>query len=107
MLFDEENGYTPEYIYGNYFERMVGKKPSGGVKEGKSGGEKEEKVVNLGGLKELIDQGDSSTSRILHRNITASSPRFIYNALFVTLEFDDNCLYIALVLVLCFYHKLL
>ncbi|KAI3871140.1 hypothetical protein MKW98_015040 [Papaver atlanticum] len=21
MLFDEENGYTPEYIYGNYFER--------------------------------------------------------------------------------------
>lgn len=108
MLFDEENGYTPEYIYGNYFERMVGKKPSGGAKEGgKSGGEKEEKVVNLGGLKELIDQGDSSTSRILHRNITASSPRFIYNALFVTLEFDDNCLYIALVLVLCFYHKLL
>ncbi|KAL4185659.1 hypothetical protein AMTRI_Chr10g231830 [Amborella trichopoda] len=21
MLFDEENGYSPEYIYGNYFER--------------------------------------------------------------------------------------
>ncbi|KAB2013682.1 hypothetical protein ES319_D09G172500v1 [Gossypium barbadense] len=25
MLFDEENGYTPEYIYGNYFERLQGK----------------------------------------------------------------------------------
>uniref|UniRef100_A0A803MWY9 Uncharacterized protein n=1 Tax=Chenopodium quinoa TaxID=63459 RepID=A0A803MWY9_CHEQI len=24
MLFDEENGYTPEYIYGNYFERLMG-----------------------------------------------------------------------------------
>ncbi|KAA8518867.1 hypothetical protein F0562_016359 [Nyssa sinensis] len=23
MLFDEENGYTPEYIYGNYFERVA------------------------------------------------------------------------------------
>ncbi|CAA6654911.1 unnamed protein product [Spirodela intermedia] len=22
MLFDEENGYVPEYIYGNYFERI-------------------------------------------------------------------------------------
>ncbi|KAH7567840.1 hypothetical protein JRO89_XS07G0162800 [Xanthoceras sorbifolium] len=25
MLFDEENGYTPEYIYWNYFERLEGK----------------------------------------------------------------------------------
>ncbi|XP_076937570.1 uncharacterized protein LOC143605290 [Bidens hawaiensis] len=36
MVFDEETGYDPEYVYGNYFERV-----------------KVEKVVNCG-LKELI-----------------------------------------------------
>ncbi|KAG6769448.1 hypothetical protein POTOM_025084 [Populus tomentosa] len=54
MLFDEEDGYTPEYIYGNYFERLLG---------------------NLG-LRELIDGGDSGAARILHRIISAGSPRF-------------------------------
>ncbi|GMH28658.1 hypothetical protein Nepgr_030501 [Nepenthes gracilis] len=81
MLFDEENGYTPEYIYGNYFER-VSVSGSGTVEANKAGGqdekadeESEEKVGNLG-LRELIEKGDSGGSRILHRNINASSPRF-------------------------------
>lgn len=75
MLFDEENGYTPEYIYGNYFERLLVK--SRGVEEEKEKEkEKEEKVGNLG-LRELIDGGDSGGARILHRNVNAGSPRFI------------------------------
>lgn len=79
MLFDEENGYTPEYIYGNYFERLLVK--SRGVEEEKEEEqeqeqeEKEEKVSNLG-LRELIDAGDSNGARILHRNVNAGSPRF-------------------------------
>ncbi|KDP30636.1 hypothetical protein JCGZ_16201 [Jatropha curcas] len=86
MLFDEENGYTPEYIYGNYFERLqrneVGR---GGIskvdkKEEEEEEEEEEekegeKLENLG-LRELIDDGDAAGARILHRNINAGSPRF-------------------------------
>lgn len=81
MLFDEENGYTPEYIYGNYFERLS-VRGSGTVEANKAGGqdekaeeESEEKAGNLG-LRELIEKGDSGGSRILHRNINASSPRY-------------------------------
>ncbi|XP_034695045.1 uncharacterized protein LOC117921296 isoform X2 [Vitis riparia] len=70
MLFDEENGYTPEYIYGNYFERVPVKAAA------KVGGEeKDDKVGNMG-LRELIESGDSSSSRIIHRNMNSGSPRF-------------------------------
>lgn len=87
MLFDEENGYTPEYIYGNYFERLIGKARGGGgggggcsdvrAEETKEEEEEEEeekdKVGNLG-LRELIDGGDDSgQARIVHRNINAGS----------------------------------
>ncbi|POO02418.1 hypothetical protein TorRG33x02_014020 [Trema orientale] len=75
MLFDEDNGYTPEYIYGNYFERLQGKnlsKKDQNVEEA----EKEEKVVNLG-LRELIDDADVGQARILHRNLNVDSSRFI------------------------------
>ncbi|BFG36131.1 hypothetical protein CerSpe_224050 [Prunus speciosa] len=79
MLFDEENGYTPEYIYGNYFERLIGKARTGssGVRveeEAKEEEEDKEQVGNLG-LRELIDGGDSGQGRILHRNINAGSSR--------------------------------
>ncbi|CAA0836427.1 Unknown protein [Striga hermonthica] len=84
MLFDEENGYTPEYIYGNYFERLgAGKRKI--TSEGKKGSvddddekaEEAEKVTN-GGLKELIESGESGSGLILHRNLNAKSgsPRF-------------------------------
>ncbi|KAH0995518.1 hypothetical protein GBA52_019382 [Prunus armeniaca] len=81
MLFDEENGYTPEYIYGNYFERLIGKARTGSSgarveEEAKEEEEDKEQVGNLG-LRELIDGGDSSQGRILHRNINAGSSRFI------------------------------
>lgn len=83
MLFDEENGYTPEYIYGNYFERLLVKSRGGEVQKEKEKEEeeeeeeeeKEEKVGNLG-LRELIDGGEAAGARILHRNINSGSPRF-------------------------------
>ncbi|XP_013605052.1 PREDICTED: uncharacterized protein LOC106312185 [Brassica oleracea var. oleracea] len=71
MLFDEENGYTPEYIYGNYFERLPVKLPK--KKEAK---EKEEEEVENLGLRELIDVGDAAArGRVLHRNINIGSSR--------------------------------
>ncbi|GER28628.1 hypothetical protein STAS_04433 [Striga asiatica] len=85
MLFDEENGYTPEYIYGNYFERLgAGKrkitsedKKKRSVDDDDEKAEEAEKVTN-GGLKELIESGESGSGLILHRNMNAKSgsPRF-------------------------------
>ncbi|KAD5508570.1 hypothetical protein E3N88_16273 [Mikania micrantha] len=80
MLFDDENGYNPEYIYGNYFERLrvesTGKmKQDAAAKEG--GDDKEEKNMSSG-LKELIGSNeDSGSGRILHRNMNAGSSRSI------------------------------
>ncbi|XP_044499243.1 uncharacterized protein LOC123220739 [Mangifera indica] len=80
MLFDEENGYSPEYIYGNYFERLQGKvtRGSGVVEKEKADKEEEEEEVKVGnfGLRELIDSTDTNAGRILHRNMNKSSPRF-------------------------------
>ncbi|XP_052176542.1 uncharacterized protein LOC127790857 [Diospyros lotus] len=74
MLFDEENGYSPEYIYGNYFERLRAK-PITVASEDTSEKRDEEEKGNLG-LRELIEPGDSGRGRILHRNINAGSARF-------------------------------
>ncbi|CAN4118322.1 unnamed protein product [Withania somnifera] len=75
MLFDEENGYTPEYIYGNYFERVGTVNLNKKMEKKEEDVEKEEKVGILG-LKELIESGESNgKGRILRRNINAGSPR--------------------------------
>ncbi|XP_076953724.1 uncharacterized protein LOC143627894 [Bidens hawaiensis] len=76
MLFDDENGYNPEYIYGNYFERLRGKvKTEDVAKDDDGDGGKEDKNVNSG-LKELIGASEESgTGRILHRNMNAGSSR--------------------------------
>lgn len=87
MLFDEENGYTPEYIYGNYFERLLVKSRGGEEQKEKEKEEeeeeeeqeKEEKVGNLG-LRELIDGGEAAGARILHRNVNSGSPRFVWQS---------------------------
>ncbi|XP_057514126.1 uncharacterized protein LOC130795871 [Actinidia eriantha] len=85
MLFDEENGYSPEYIYGNYFERVKGnlgfvvkdksEKCDEKVEEEEEEEEEEEKMGNLG-LRELIGSGDSGGGRVLHRNLNSGSTRF-------------------------------
>ncbi|KAI8015493.1 hypothetical protein LOK49_LG05G00519 [Camellia lanceoleosa] len=77
MLFDDENGYTPEYIYGNYFERIQAKSVDVVVanEDDEKVDEKKEKMGNLG-LRELIGSDDSGGGRILHRNMNSGSPRF-------------------------------
>ncbi|KAG2405987.1 uncharacterized protein HKW66_Vig0052420 [Vigna angularis] len=102
MAFDEEFGYNPEYIYGNYFQWF---KPRPGcasaavadpvVKKEEEEEEEEEKQENQG-LRELIETKDSADARILHRNINAASPRlYMRNGcvwLSVTkLEFEGGC----------------
>lgn len=81
MLFDEENGYAPEYIYGNYFERITPRKRAAkeNATEDVNDGEEDEKeadaeVGNVG-LKELIDIVDSASERIIHRSLNANSAR--------------------------------
>ncbi|KAJ6407916.1 hypothetical protein OIU84_011260 [Salix udensis] len=83
MLFDEEDGYTPEYIYGNYFERLLGKTAASTTATPKQEQEEneEEKTGNLG-LRELIDGGDSGAARILHRIISAGSPRLFIEEMY-------------------------
>lgn len=78
MLFDEENGYTPEYIYGNYFERRApvsaGAREKVSRKEEEEEGEKESGGGNLG-LRELIGGGSEVTGRVLRRNLSVGSRR--------------------------------
>ncbi|KAK4755193.1 hypothetical protein SAY87_008950 [Trapa incisa] len=82
MLFDEEDGYMPEYIYGNYFERLKGSlrrdtKVAKDNEEEEEALKEEEQAGNLG-LRELIDGAESAGSaRILHRNVNAASSRYI------------------------------
>ncbi|XP_020243680.1 uncharacterized protein LOC109821934, partial [Asparagus officinalis] len=69
MLFDEEDGYSAEYIYGNYFERVVEKKE----KKGRDEEEEEEdgsKVKGEGnsGLRDLIGSETEKGARVVHRN---------------------------------------
>ncbi|KAL0926963.1 hypothetical protein M5K25_003223 [Dendrobium thyrsiflorum] len=75
MMFDEEDGFNAEYVYGNHFERLPDKKGNTGKEEGD---EKEETEPRGGssGLKDLIgDLKDSSgnrNGRVLHRNFFTS-----------------------------------
>lgn len=89
MLFDEENGYTPEYIYGNYFERLPVKLPNRRVDKEKK--EVKEAEVENTGLRELIDGGDAARGRVLHRNINIGSSRLVsYNCLWMLCHFLWN-----------------
>lgn len=80
MLFDEENGYVPEYIYGNYFERIpVSRAPKEVEHGGRNAGEDEEKTKGseISGLRELVgDDKDpiNGSGRVLHRNSVNSRP---------------------------------
>ncbi|KAG9157843.1 hypothetical protein Leryth_000031 [Lithospermum erythrorhizon] len=79
MLFCEEDGYTPEYIYGNYFEWVKGKevKKKAKIENDDDDDEKEEdEMIGNLGLKDLIESRESNGGRILHRNVNAGSPRF-------------------------------
>ncbi|RRT85100.1 hypothetical protein B296_00002566 [Ensete ventricosum] len=78
MLFDEENGYSAEYIYGNYFERLPEKKgrkqADDDDEEEIEDGEDKSKIKAGGslGLRDLIqdsmDTIGNGAGRVLHRN---------------------------------------
>ncbi|KAK8952972.1 hypothetical protein KSP40_PGU015922 [Platanthera guangdongensis] len=67
MMFDDEEGFTAEYVYGNHFERLPDKK----VGKEEEEDEAENQKGGCSGLKDLIgDLKDSSINghgRILHR----------------------------------------
>ncbi|CAJ2674854.1 unnamed protein product [Trifolium pratense] len=64
MGYTDEHGFAPEYIYGNYFQRIVPVERSVAAPV-------EEDAVNKG-LKDLIDDAVSTNpGRILHRNLNA------------------------------------
>ncbi|KAK1312621.1 hypothetical protein QJS10_CPA07g00253 [Acorus calamus] len=64
MVYDEENGYCPEYVYGNHFERVSPEAKGGG-----RGGRKEEKSGEGSGLKDIISGlGTNGGQRVVHRN---------------------------------------
>ncbi|RRT54380.1 hypothetical protein B296_00043061 [Ensete ventricosum] len=77
MLFDEENGYSAEYIYGNYFERLPEKKKKGRKQDDDDAGEDGEDMTRIkaggnSGLRDLIQDSKDSigngAGRVLHRN---------------------------------------
>ncbi|RDY04558.1 hypothetical protein CR513_11701, partial [Mucuna pruriens] len=79
MAYDEEFGYNPEYIYGNYFQwfkpRPPPPPPAAAPVPVEPLQEKEEEKLDNQGLRDLIDNKDSTEARILHRNVNAASPR--------------------------------
>ncbi|XP_074286488.1 uncharacterized protein LOC141611767 [Silene latifolia] len=85
MLFDDDHGYTPEYIYGNYFERLVAGRKVDSKKREEEKGKDEKKVDNNTcnlGLRELIDnaaQGPGET-RVLHCGRNAALSRVLEGA---------------------------
>ncbi|WOL09262.1 hypothetical protein Cni_G18015 [Canna indica] len=84
MLFDEDNGYSAEYIYGNYFERLPENKKKeerkrfDGEHHEEDGGTKVKAGENSG-LKELIEGSKDSIAngagRVLHRNYLKDGSR--------------------------------
>ncbi|PKA61884.1 hypothetical protein AXF42_Ash008716 [Apostasia shenzhenica] len=73
MMFDEEEGFSAEYVYGNYFERLQDKKV--GTNE-ENEGEEEDQRSGSSGLKDLIgnfeDTSSNGKGRVLHRNSLGS-----------------------------------
>jgi hypothetical protein len=66
MGYTDEHGFAPEYIYGNYFQRIV-------PVERSDTAHVEDDAVNKG-LKDLIDDAVSTNpGRILHRNLIAGN----------------------------------
>lgn len=72
MLYDEEKGYTIEYIYGNFFEKATEFKRRAAKPQEKKDKENEASggTMDLGGL---IDTVNEMNARILCRNMSAGS----------------------------------
>jgi hypothetical protein len=77
MGYNDDHGFSPEYIYGNYFQRTVpSERPySQPVGVGDEDEVDDEADVVSKGLKDLIDDvdTDAAPARILHRSLNAGS----------------------------------
>lgn len=82
MTYTEWGGFSPEYFYGNYFERLPGKtnfdlwyEEKGGIQLQEE--EEDEMVLDLG-LRGLIGGLNcTNAGRVLHRNVNADSKSFL------------------------------
>eukprot|EP00252_Welwitschia_mirabilis_P009599 TRINITY_DN22261_c0_g1_i1.p1 TRINITY_DN22261_c0_g1~~TRINITY_DN22261_c0_g1_i1.p1 ORF type:complete len:183 (+),score=27.97 TRINITY_DN22261_c0_g1_i1:149-697(+) len=69
MLFDDEDGFRLEYVYGNYFQKL--KKDERDTEEEEEEGLLSENSV----LRELMEKADEINARILCRNIALAAKR--------------------------------
>ncbi|KAF3795601.1 hypothetical protein EJ110_NYTH00228 [Nymphaea thermarum] len=68
LLYDEVQGYSPEYIYGNYFEKMAAASKDGHFEE-------KDNPFASSGLRELIGSGGALNGRIVRRNMGSGGNR--------------------------------
>ena len=72
MFYDDENGYTQEYVYGNYFERMVMTREVFGDESDEEDESNEERNLGLG---DLISSLSLNHGRLFSRNMGSNSRR--------------------------------
>ena len=72
MFYDDENGYTQEYVYGNYFERMVMTREVFGDESDEEDESNEERNLGLG---DLISSLSLNDGRLFSRNMGSNSRR--------------------------------
>ncbi|CAN6471323.1 unnamed protein product [Victoria cruziana] len=68
LFYDEVQGYSPEYIYGNYFEKLTAPPKDDRFEE-------KDNQFSSSGLRELIDSGDALNGRIVRRNLSSGGKR--------------------------------
>ncbi|XP_057860436.2 uncharacterized protein LOC131069124 isoform X2 [Cryptomeria japonica] len=73
MLHDDDEGYTAEYVYGNYFEKTQEVNQRARAKEEEEEPARGAEGLGLGGL--IGGNQDETNARILCRNISAGSLR--------------------------------
>ncbi|XP_004493897.1 uncharacterized protein [Cicer arietinum] len=73
MCYTDERGFAPEYVYGNYFQKLATIERVGEPTKSENVAE----TTGNQGLRDLIGDTLSTTpARILHRNVNAGSSRF-------------------------------
>ncbi|XP_075634590.1 uncharacterized protein LOC142607064 [Castanea sativa] len=72
VFYDDENGYTQEYVYGNYFERMMMTREVFGDESDEEDESNEERNLGLG---DLISSLSLNDGRLFSRNMGSNSRR--------------------------------
>lgn len=72
VFYDDESGYTQEYVYGNYFERMMMTREVFGDESDEEDESNEERNLGLG---DLISSLSLNDGRLFSRNMGSNSRR--------------------------------